>query len=282
MPKRKSDFQVRFWGVRGSLPTPGPDTCKYGGNTSCVEVRCGDDIIVVDLGSGARPLGVALSHQAPVHVTCLISHYHWDHICGIPFCGIFYDPRNSFDLWGEGRKDKGLRSILAGQMRYPYFPVGLDVFQSTIRYNTLCVGDVIKTKSAVIKTAALNHPQSCVAYRIEYKGKAVVYCSDNEHQDEMPDDLAALLEGADLLIYDAAYTDDEYSGRTGSGSKIGWGHSTWDEAIRHAKLLHVKKLFIFHHDPMHTDAVIDRLLRECRRRFKELHASREGLTVTLD
>ena len=281
MAGRKNDFLVRFWGVRGSLPTPGPETCKYGGNTSCVEIRAGKEIFIVDVGSGARPLGISLARETPLHATVLISHYHWDHICGIPFCGIFYDPRNSFDFYGEGRKDKGLRSILAGQMRYPYFPVGLEILQSSMRFHTLTAGDEIKTKSTVIKTAALNHPQSCVAYRVEYNGRAAVYCSDNEHQEEMPDALAALIEGADLLIYDAAYTDDEYSGRSGAGSKIGWGHSTWDEAIRTAKLLNVKRIFIFHHDPLHTDPVIDRLLRQCRPEFKQLHAAREGLTVKI-
>lgn len=282
MVQENSEFFVRFWGVRGSLPSPGPETKKYGGNTSCVEVRCGKKIIIIDLGSGARPMGHALAKEAPLEAMVCISHYHWDHICGMPFCGPFYDPRNRFEIFGEGRRDKGLRSILGGQMKYPYFPVGLEVFQAKIQYRTIAACERIQRGDVLIRTAPLNHPQSCVAYRIDYKKKAVVYCSDNEHQEEMPDKLAALVEGCDLLIYDAAYTDDEYTGRTGAGSKVGWGHSTWDEAIRLAQSLHVKKLFIFHHDPLHTDRTIDRLLKECRVNYRRLYAAQEGLTVKLD
>lgn len=281
MAKPKKEFWVRFWGVRGSLPTPGGETAKYGGNTSCVEVRCGDRIFICDMGSGARPMGLKLAQQIPLKASIFISHYHWDHICGMPFCGLLFDPRNQFDFYGEGRRKKGLKSILAGQMRYPYFPVGLDIFQAEMRYHTVNAGDVITKGDVKIRTAPLNHPQSSLAYRIEYAGKSVVYCSDNEHQDDMPRSLVNLLRGCDLLIYDAAYTDDEYTGRTGSGSKVGWGHSTWDEAIRTAKHLKVKKLFIYHHDPLHTDRVIDRLVRECRKGFKNIHAAQEGLVVKL-
>lgn len=281
MARGNKGFWVRFWGVRGSLPTPGPLTAKYGGNTACVEVRCGQKIFIIDMGSGARPLSLALAKESPLLATIMISHYHWDHICGMPFCGILYDPRNSFDLYGEGRKESGLKSILAGQMRYPYFPVALDVFQSKMRYHTIVAGDEIERDDIVVRTAPLNHPQSCVAYRLDYKGKSVVYCSDNEHMDEMPDEMSRLIEKCDLLIYDAAYTDDEYTGRSGTGSKVGWGHSTWDEAIRTARHLRVKNLFIFHHDPLHTDKVIDRLLAECRPQYKNLKAAREGQVIKL-
>jgi phosphoribosyl 1,2-cyclic phosphodiesterase len=281
MPKKQSDFYVKFWGVRGSIPTPGKDWVKYGGNTSCVQVVCDDQIFIIDMGSGSRGLGVELAQTAPVEVNIMISHYHWDHIMGIPFFSVLYDPRNTINFYGEGRKNRGLKSILAGQMKYPYFPVGLEVFLANLKFNTIAPGEVVKKGKVKIKTAALNHPQSSLAYRIEYKGKSVVYCSDNEHQDEMPKNLEKLIRGTDLLIYDAAYTDDEYTGRSGSGSKVGWGHSTWDEAINTAKHLKVKKLFIFHHDPLNTDKVVDRLVRECRKDFKELYASKEGLKVDL-
>jgi len=281
MAAKNHDFHVRFWGVRGSIPTPGNQTAKYGGNTACVEVRCGDQLFFCDMGSGARPMGIELAKRAPLHANVCISHYHWDHICGIPFCGILFDGRNSFDFYGEGRRDKGLKSILSGQMKYPYFPVGLDIFQASIRYHTIKAGDTIKKGEVKVKTAPLNHPQSSVAYRFDYKGHSAVYCSDNEHQDEMPASMVKLIKGCDVLIYDAAYTDDEYTGRTGAGPKIGWGHSTWDEAVRTAEHLKVKKLFIFHHDPMHTDKVIDRLVRECRRDFKNIYAAQEGLTVKI-
>lgn len=278
---RQDEFWVRFWGVRGSLPTPGPETLKYGGNTSCVEIRAKDKIFIVDMGSGARLMGKELAQEAPLDVNILISHYHWDHICGIPFCGILYDPRNTVNIYGEGRRKKGLKAILGGQMKYPYFPVGLDVFQADIKYHTIDDRTTIDYGDVTVKTAPLNHPQSSLAYRVSYKGKSVVYCSDNEHQDEMPDQMADLIRGCDLLIYDAAYTDDEYTGRTGSGSKIGWGHSTWDEAIRTAKHLEVDQLYIFHHDPMHNDKEIDRLVKECREEYDKIEASQEGKLVKL-
>jgi len=274
-------FGVRFWGVRGSLPVPGPETAKYGGNTACVEVRCGDRIIIIDMGSGARNLGMALASQSPVQATVLISHYHWDHIMGIPFFNPLHDPRNRFQFYGEGRGGKGLKAILSGQMKYPYFPVGLEVFQADIKFNTIAPGHQVVNGGVKIQTAPLNHPQSSLAYRINYRGKSVVYCSDNEHQEETPDEMAELIKDCDLLIYDAAYTDDEYNGRTGNGSKIGWGHSTWDEAVKVARRLRVKDLYIFHHNPLRTDQVIDSLLRKHRKAHPNLHAAREGKLVTL-
>jgi phosphoribosyl 1,2-cyclic phosphodiesterase len=279
MAQGGKDYWVRFWGVRGSLPTPGAETVKYGGNTGCVEVRCGDQIFIIDMGSGARPLGVELAKEAPLHANIFISHYHYDHICGMPFCGLLYDPQNSFDIYGEGRRDRGLKAILSRHMRYPYFPVGLEIFQAKFRYHTIKAGKKIDKGEVQIRTAPLNHPQSSVAYRLDYKGKSVVYCSDNEHMEEMPRALEKMIRGCDMLIYDAAYTDDEYTGRSGNGSKVGWGHSTWDEAIKTAKNLRVNKLFIYHHDPMNTDKNIDRLLRERRSEFKNLHAAREGVRI---
>ncbi len=279
MARADNDFWIRFWGVRGSLPTPGEDTLKYGGNTACVEVRCGKKIVICDMGSGARPMGLAMNEEGPVDAAILISHYHWDHICGIPFCALLYNPENSIEFFGEARGKKGVKAVLSGQMRYPYFPVGLEVFQAKMKFHTISKKETIKRDSVLIKTAPLNHPQDSQAYRIEYRGKSVVYCSDNEHQDKMPKYMAELIRGCDVLIYDAAYTDDEYTGRSGATPKIGWGHSTWDEAVKAARQLKVKKLFIFHHDPLHTDKVIDRLVRECRRDFKELHAAREGVII---
>jgi phosphoribosyl 1,2-cyclic phosphodiesterase len=282
MKKTGNNFQVKFWGVRGSIAAPGPDFNKYGGNTSCVEVRCGDRIFIVDMGTGARPLGVELTRQAPVSATVLFSHYHYDHIGGAPFFAPFYDPRNSFEICGEGRKGMGLKAVLSRHMSYPFFPVPVKAWGSKIKYRTINPGDTIVSGDVKVKTASLNHPQSALAYRIEYQGKSVVYCSDNEHQEKMPAPLARLFEGCDLLIYDAAYTEDEYHGVVGGGPKIGWGHSTWTEAIKIAKRLNVRKLYIFHHDPLHTDEMVDRLLRESRREFKELYASQEGLVVNLD
>ncbi len=274
-------MEVTFWGVRGSLPTPDASTLKYGGNTSCVQVRCGETLMIIDCGSGLRPLGVELSNINSLTAHLFISHYHWDHICGIPFFAPMFNPQNTFHFYGEGRGKLRLKAILSGQMKYPYFPVGLDVFHSQIKYNTIQAGDAVDLGDVKVKTASLNHPQCAIAYRIEHQGKSVVYCSDNEHQDEMPRELKKLIRGCDMLIYDAAYTDDEYIGRSGKISKVGWGHSTWNEAIKTAKQLKVGQLYIYHHDPMHSDSVIDGLVRESRKSFKGVHAAREGLTVKI-
>lgn len=274
-------MMVRFWGVRGSIPMPGPEYLKYGGNTSCVEVRAADQIVIIDAGSGLKPLGNQLLAEMPLEAHLFISHYHWDHIQGLPFHAPIYIPGNRYHLYGEARSRQSLRSILAGQMRYPYFPVGLGVFKAQVRFHTIRAGDLIRLGPVQVKTAALNHPQDATAYRVNYAGKSVVYCSDNEHNARMMKETAALIRGADVLIYDAAYTEEEYQGHTGAGAKIGWGHSTWTEAIRVAKRLGVKRLVIFHHDAMHTDAVTDRLVQRARREFPRLDAAREGTALYL-
>jgi phosphoribosyl 1,2-cyclic phosphodiesterase len=233
------------------------------------------------MGTGARPLGQTLFAEAPLQATVLFSHYHYDHIGGVPFFGPFYDPRNIFDLYGEGRKNLSLKAVLSQQMRYPFFPIPLSAFKARLRFHTITADDVIAKGPACIRTASLNHPQTAVAFRIECGGKCLVYCSDNEHEDKMPGKLAELIDGCDLLIYDAAYSDEEYEGKIGGGPKIGWGHSTWTEAVKAARRLRVKQLFIFHHDPLHTDRVVDKLLASHRPHFKELHAAKEGLMVKL-
>lgn len=272
---------VRFWGVRGSIPSPGKEYLKYGGNTACVEIRAADRILIIDAGSGLKPLGNRLLAEMPLEAHLFISHYHWDHIQGLPFHAPLYVPGNRYHFYGEGRGRLSLRRILAGQMRYPYFPVTLEVFQAQLRFHTIRAGEVISLGPVQVQTASLNHPQDATAYRVNYAGKSVVYCSDNEHDVRMLPETAALIRGTDLLIYDAAYTDDEYNGRTGAGAKKGWGHSTWDEAIRVAQRLHAQRLVIFHHDAMHTDRVTDRLLQQARRKFRALEAAREGVTITV-
>jgi phosphoribosyl 1,2-cyclic phosphodiesterase len=274
-------ISVRFWGVRGSIPSPGTEYLKYGGNTACVELRAADKILIIDAGSGLKPLGNHLLAEMPLEAHLLISHYHWDHIQGLPFHAPLYVKGNRYHLYGEARGRRSLRQILAGQMRYPYFPVALDVFQAQLRFHTIRAGDTISLGPVQVDTASLNHPQDATAYRVNYAGKSVVYCSDNEHTAQMLPETAALIQGTDLLIYDAAYTDDEYQGKTGAGAKKGWGHSTWSEAIRVAKRLKVKRLVIFHHDTMHTDRVTDRLLKRARRDFPHLEAAREGATLTV-
>ncbi len=258
---------------------PGAEYLKYGGNTSCVEVRAADQILIIDAGSGLKPLGNRLLLEMPLTAHLFISHYHWDHIQGLPFHAPIYVPGNRYHLYGEARGKLGLRQILAGQMRYPYFPVGLEVFLARLKFHTIRAGNVVRLGPVRVQTAALNHPQNSTAYRVNYAGKSVVYCSDNEHNPRMLKQTADLIRGTDLLIYDAAYTDDEYQGKTGAGAKIGWGHSTWSEAVRVAKKLRVKRLVIFHHDAMHTDAVTDRLVKRARRDFPRLEAAREGAAL---
>jgi len=275
------DITVRFWGVRGSIPMPGSEYSKYGGNTACVEVRAADKILIIDAGSGLKPLGNRLLREMPLEAHLFISHYHWDHIQGLPFHAPIFVPGNRYHLYGEARGKRSLRQILAGQMRYPYFPVGPEVFLAKILYHTIRAGNAIRLGPVRVQTAALNHPQDATAYRVNYAGKSVVYCSDMEHNSRMLKQTADLIRGTDLLIYDAAYTEEEYQGKTGTGAKVGWGHSTWTEAIRVAKQLQVKRLVIFHHDAMHTDPVTDRLVKRARLDFPRLEAAREGTALYL-
>jgi len=268
---------VRFWGVRGSIAVPGASTARYGGNTSCIEVRCGDRLFILDAGTGIRALGNALiASSTPIEADMLFTHTHIDHVCGIPFFAPFYQPGNRFNLWLGGlSKGWGIEQALRQIMQAPMFPVALDIFEADLSFKDFHSGDDILTDSGfAIATAPLNHPGGATGYRIAYEGRSVAYITDTEHRPPGQDqNIVALCRDADLMIYDATYTDEEFPGY------VGWGHSTWQEAIRVADAAHVKRLVLFHHDPGHDDKFMDKVAREAERGRGGTIVAREGLVL---
>ncbi len=271
-------MQVRFWGVRGSIASAGQRTAQVGGNTSCVEVRAGGELIILDAGTGLRPLGEAL--PAPLSAHLFLSHLHWDHIQGFPFFGPAYAPGNRLTLYAPERCAPGgdVRAALAAQMRAPHFPVGLEVMRAELAFAAVAAGAVVRVGDAVVRAAAAKHPNGCLAYRIDADGRSVVYATDTEHDasGRVDAELVDLARGADLLVYDAQYTSDEYAARRG------WGHSTAEEGARLAEAAGVGQLVLYHHDPAHDDWQIARIEAATRGRFPSTVAAREGLTLTLD
>ena len=274
---------VRFWGVRGSVPAPGPHTASVGGNTSCVEIRLGDgdETIVLDAGTGLRGLGSRMMASGrPVTASLLFSHVHWDHIQGFPFFTPVFRPGTELTLHGcpeEGTLEQAMRR----QMVHPSFPVELDALPSRLRYGAFEMERPFRVGSALVRAARLNHPNGVCAYRVEAGGRAVVYATDTEHHpDRIDRNLVALAEDADVLIYDAQYTPEEYSGVIGP-SRAGWGHSTWVEGVRLARAAGVGSLVLFHHDPSHDDAAVAAIERAAQTVLPGTVAAREGLTIHL-
>ena len=275
-----SKFRIRFWGVRGGIPTPGPETVRYGGNTSCVEVRCGEQLIILDAGSGIRKLGIELKKEAPVEATILLSHFHWDHIQGFPFFQPGFQPHNKFHIYAARKLNTNLERLMQGQMMYPNFPVSLEKMGAKMEFTEVIPGEIILIEDVAIKTVACYHPGESMAFRISYGGASVVYATDTEHYSCIDASLLKLSKGADYLIYDAAYTPEEYCGETGS-SKVGWGHSTWEEGVKLAKAAEVGKLILFHHDPEHDDDFVSEIERQAKEALPGTMAAYEGLEILL-
>lgn len=267
-------MEIRFWGVRGSIASPGPETAEVGGNTSCVELVCGETRIILDAGTGLRGLGNALlAKRAPVEATLLLSHYHWDHIQGLPFFVPVYMKSTALTIVGAASGVMGVRQALEHQMRAPVFPVGLDEVGAAITTKEVRPADVFEVGEAVVRVARGNHPGGVLAYRIEHAGRSVVYATDTEHYACVDPALRALAEGADVLIYDSQYLPDEYA------SKLGWGHSTYEQGVELARAAGVATYVLFHHDPSRSDADVAAMEARAREGFSGAVAAREGLVL---
>jgi len=280
--------RIRYWGTRGSVPTPGPGTVRHGGNTSCVEVRTdGGTLLVLDCGTGGRLLGQALVDESqgsgvPPSGALLIGHTHWDHIHGLPFFAPLFVEGTRWDIYGPRGLVRTLDSVLAGQMEYQYFPVALDEVAAEVRFHDLVEG-VFEVGDASIRTQYLNHPALTVGYRIEADGATVVYSSDHEPFDAAlaaggdlsasADDArhVAFLADADVVVHDAQYLASEYE------AKRGWGHSTMEYVVDAALEAGVAHLVLYHHDPSRTDADLDALLTNARDRAR---AAGGSMTIT--
>lgn len=270
-------YMVRFWGVRGSASCAGPEWARYGGNTACVEVRCGERLLIFDAGTGLQRLGVALRGQA-VDADMLLSHTHLDHVSGIPFFGPFYDPRSTFRLHaGHLRPEHSIDEALQLFMAPPLFPVPPAVFAAKIVHNDFVAGTVLDLgQGIIVRTQPLHHPNRATAYRVEYLGKSVCYVTDTEHvPGELDAGILDLIRGADVVIYDCTYTDAEYP------AHVGWGHSTWEQGVRLCDAAGAAMLVIFHHDPAHDDGFMDGIAAEAAMRRPGTVVAREGMVVNL-
>ena len=261
-------LRVKFWGTRGSIATPGPDTTRYGGNTACVEVRYGDHILVIDSGTGIRPLGNALMKefpQPPIHIHIFVSHTHWDHIQGFPFFTPSFAPGNEIFLYSVRGAGKPLEKIFRGQMDSDYFPVLLSDLLAHLHFIELT--GPVEIGPLTVDFEYLNHPGIAIAFRISVGGKSVVYVSDHEpfyrsQEGELGEraerKVTEFARGADLYIREAQYTEEEYP------AKKGWGHSSLQDALRTAAQAQVRQLAIFHHDPAHDDTFMDQMMQGCQ------------------
>ena len=271
-------MKIRFWGTRGSIPSPGPSTFRYGGNTSCVQVTLNDGtLIVLDAGSGIRPLGKSLGKA---HGTLLLTHYHWDHIQGFPFFDSVYIPGNEFQVLGPEFNGLGPREYLSNQMIAPYFPATVAQMTALSGFKTM-PNEPIRLGSATVTATRVSHPSVTLGYRIEADDEVFVYISDNEVDVAPPVVLANIVElagDADILVHDCQYTEAEYAG------KHGWGHSTPRQATKIARDAGVHELVLFHHDPTHNDEQVEALADEARRLTAlsvDISIAREGDVIDL-
>jgi phosphoribosyl 1,2-cyclic phosphodiesterase len=277
----ESAVRIKFWGTRGSIPVPSPETLRYGGNTTCVELRADSEIIVLDAGSGIRPLGVALDKEfqgRPIRLSLLITHAHWDHIQGFPFFKPAYDSKNEIRIFGFDGAGATFREIMTEPMKSPFFPITMRELSAKMDINKLSEMTFSLGKLD-IHAAFVNHPGVCAGYRVSTSGGSVAFLPDHEPyefflhsargkqvspkqaREIAADQHAALvqfLRGSDILILDSQYTDQEYK------TRIGWGHGSISSAVSLALEAEVQTLFLFHHDPNHDDKMVDAMVESAR------------------
>ena len=277
-----SKLRLKFWGTRGSIPCPGPDTVRYGGNTSCFEINYGDERIIIDAGTGIRLLGkkILLEEENLLKANLFFTHTHMDHIQGLPFFAPLYNPNSDVQLFaghldGDNYDLQGIIGTML--MKDPVFPVPSSLIEKACTFNDYNVGHVFNLgKDMTIRTGKLNHPNGACGYRIECGGKVIAICTDTEHfEDRLDDDVLELANNADVMVYDSAYTDEEYP------KFKGWGHSTWQEAIKVANAANVSQTFLFHHDPSHTDQKMDLIADAAASIRKGVRPAIEGEEIVL-
>ncbi len=273
-------FAVQFWGVRGSIPAPGEETVRYGGNTSCIEMRVGGKRLIFDGGTGIQMLALDLKSHRPLEAHLFFTHYHWDHIQGIPFFTPMFTPGNRIHIRGNTPppESQSLEEHFLNRVMHVYSPVPTPTLQADLKFSKLEPGEVMMLEDISIETGLLNHPNGAMGYRVTWDGHSVVYCTDTEHYfDRLDKDVLHLARNADVLIYDAMYTDEEY--HNPKAPKVGWGHSTWQEGVKVAKTAGVKELVIFHHEPNHNDDILNRIALTVKEAFPHAVLAREGMIL---
>jgi len=280
-----SDLSVTFWGVRGSIACASPEYMRYGGNTSCLEVMAGGRRLIFDAGTGIRKLGNRICDAGEATETDIFfTHTHFDHISGLSFFAPLARKDHRVRLSaGHLAPDLTLQQVVRHAMAAPLYPVTLDIFAAKLEFRDFVCGDTLRPAPGItVRTAALNHPNGATGYRIDHAGKSICYITDTEHRPgERDANIVNLCRGADMMVYDSSYTDEEYA------SHRGWGHSTWQEGMRIADSANIGTLVIFHHDPSHDDDAMDRIVAEAAAArpgttpsgLPRIVAAREGLTL---
>ncbi|MER8833398.1 MBL fold metallo-hydrolase [Mesorhizobium sp. M0909] len=269
-------FLVRFWGVRGSISVSGPEFSRYGGNSICVEMRCGKHTLLFDAGSGLRPAGAALQALGVTDFDLLFTHCHYDHIIGLPSFAPIYDRGAKVTLWsGHLAGHMTTRQMVDELMQPPWFPVKLEACKASLDYRDFVSGDVLRPREGVVvRTGSLIHPGGCIGYRVEWGGRVVAMITDTEHEpDKLDQAVLGLIEDADLVIYDCTYTEEEMERRRG------YGHSTWQQGVKLCEAAGARRLALFHHDPTRTDEELDEIEKLAKDRFTGAFAARDGQTL---
>ena len=276
--QQSAPFLVRFHGVRGSIPAPGPHTIRYGGETTCIEIRIGDRLILIDCGSGIRHVGPMMRQDGIREADLLLTHTHLDHICGLPFFCAAYDPSIDIRFWAGHLSDDegGLEEVIRRVMSPPIFPVSVGILKAC-SFNQFRPGERLSIgPDAAIDTMLLNHPGGAVGYKISANGRSFCTVTDHEHGNaDIDAELEAFVRGADAMIYDSMFTDDEY------GDYVGWGHSTWQKGVELAKAAGVRTPVLFHHDPDRSDTALDEISEAAIRLHAGAQIAHEGMELVL-
>lgn len=272
----EGEFFVRFWGVRGSIPCPGAATARYGGNTSCVEVRCGDRLLIFDAGTGLAELGKHVRGDGPLDADLFLTHTHYDHIWGWPHFSPGLDQGTRLHIRaGHLIPEYRIQDLMLGLLNDPLNPLNSKTLRANLIFEDFVIGNTLTPRPGItVRTANLNHPNRAAGYRIEFDGRSICYLTDHEHTEDGPDAaLVALTKGADLVIYDSTYTEEEYP------NHVGWGHSTWREGVKLCDIAEARKFVVFHHDPGHDDVFMDGIAREVAEARPGSIVAREGLVL---